>query len=163
MGGFGNTFTYKEFSLYVFCQFSSGDAPNFLSAIYSTNFPGAFQNQPLAILGKYWTAPGDHATIQRLLSSYNANSATSNASGDFVGSSGAYSNDTYLRVKTAALSYALPEAFLQKVHIKDGSIYVNAQNLFTITNYKVGDPEQPGNYTAFPLQRIVAFGLSLKF
>jgi len=80
-----------------------------------------------------------------------------------VQSNGALSNDTYLRVKTAALSYALPGDFLKKVHVQGASIYVNAQNLFTITNYKVGDPEQPGSFTSFPLQRIVAFGLSLKF
>jgi TonB-linked SusC/RagA family outer membrane protein len=161
MGGFGNNFTYKHFSLYVFCQFSSGDAPNYLSAIYGVNFPGAMQNQPEAILNNYWKAPGDHATLQRLASSSNSSSLIS--AGDFVQSSGAYSNDTYLRVKTAALSYSLPDAFLKKVHVKGGSIYINAQNLLTITNYKVGDPEQPGNYTSFPLQRIVAFGLNLKF
>jgi TonB-linked SusC/RagA family outer membrane protein len=160
MGGFGNNFTYKHFSLYVFCQFSSGDAPNYLSGVYSVNHPGSMQNQPEAILNNYWKAPGDHTTLQRLASSYNSSLASA---GDFVGSSGAFSNDTYLRVKTAALSYALPDAFLQKVHIKGGSIYVNAQNLLTITNYKVGDPEQPGSYTSFPLQRIVAFGLNLKF
>ena len=119
------------------------------------------QNQPEAILNNYWKAPGDHATLQRLASSSNSSSLIS--AGDFVQSSGAYSNDTYLRVKTAALSYSLPDAFLKKVHVKGGSIYINAQNLLTITNYKVGDPEQPGNYTSFPLQRIVAFGLNLKF
>jgi len=161
MGGFGNTFTYKHFSLYVFCQFSSGEQPNYLSAIYSNNFPGGMTNEPEAILGKYWTAPGDHATLQRLAASYNSSSI--NSLGDFVQSNGALSNDTYLRVKTAALSYALPGDFLKKVHVQGASIYVNAQNLFTITNYKVGDPEQPGSFTSFPLQRIVAFGLSLKF
>ncbi|WP_254060881.1 SusC/RagA family TonB-linked outer membrane protein [Mucilaginibacter sp. L196] len=160
MGGFGNNFTYKHFNLYIFCQFSSGDAPNYLSEVYGVNYPGAMQNQPEAILNNYWKAPGDHATLQRLASSYNS-SVTS--AGDFAQSSGAYGNDTYLRVKTAALSYALPDAFLKKVHVKGGSIYVNAQNLLTITNYKVGDPEQPGSYTSFPLQRIVAFGLNLKF
>ncbi len=78
-------------------------------------------------------------------------------------STGAYTNDTYLRVKTAALSYALPDAWVKKVNIKNASLFINAQNLFTITNYKFGDPEQPGSFTSFPLQRIVAFGLNLKF
>jgi TonB-linked SusC/RagA family outer membrane protein len=162
MGGFGNTFTYKKFSLYVFCQFSSGDEPNAISALYSRNAPGEESNLPTYVLGKYWTGPGDtHATLQRLGSS--DNSQYLGATYDFVGSTGAITNDTYLRVKTAALSYALPDAWLKKVNIQGASIYVNAQNLFTITNYKFGDPEQPGNFTSFPLQRIVAFGLSLKF
>jgi len=162
MGGFGNTFTYKRFSLYVFCQFSSGEEPNYLSGVYSPfAIPGMMNNVPEYILGKYWTAPGENATLQRLASGYSSRSISSE--GAFTQSSGIYSNDTYLRVKTAALSYSLPDALLKKVHIQRASIYVNAQNLFTITNYKVGDPEQPGSYTAFPLQRIVAFGLNLKF
>jgi len=160
MGGFGNTFTYKRFSLYVFCQFSSSEQPNYLSAVYST-IPGTMNNVPEYILGKYWEAPGDHATLQRLASGYSSSSI--NAESAFNQSSGAYGNDTYLRVKTAALSYALPDAWLKKVNIKNASLFINAQNLFTITNYKAGDPEQPGSFTAFPLQRIVAFGLNLKF
>jgi len=160
-GGFGNTFTYKKFSFYVFCQFSSGDEPNALSALYNGALPGGEVNLPTYVLGKYWTTPGQNATLQRLSSSYN--SAYSQPAYDFTQSSGALSNDTYLRVKTAALSYALPEAWLKKVHISNGSIYVNAQNLITITNYKFGDPEQPGDYSSFPLQRIVALGLNLKF
>ena len=112
-------------------------------------------------MNNYWKNPGDHAQLQRLSSSYN--SAALNSAQDFAQSSGIYGNDTYFRVKTVALSYALPDAFLKKIHIQGGSIYVNAQNLFTITNYKVGDPEQAGNYTTFPLQRIVAFGLNFKF
>jgi len=51
----------------------------------------------------------------------------------------------------------------KKLYLHDARIYVNAQNLLTITNYKVGDPETFGDLTGFPLQRIVAFGLSLNF
>ncbi len=161
MGGFGNTFTYKQFSLYVFCQFSSGIQPNAISALYS-NPPGEEYNLPTYVLGKFWTGPGDtHATLQRLASSYSSQYLT--GAYDFSESTGAYTNDTYLRVKTAALSYALPDAWLKKVNIKNASLFINAQNLFTITNYKFGDPEQPGSFTTFPLQRIVAFGLNLKF
>jgi len=162
MGGFGNNFTYKHFSLFVFCQFSSGNAPNYLASIYGSTVPGELTNEPSAILNNYWKTTGDHAMLQRLSSSYNS-SAFSSASYDFAYSSGVYSNDTYLRVKTVSLSYALPDAFLRKVHIQGGNIYVNAQNLLTITNFKVGDPEQPYSFPTFPLQRIVAFGLNLKF
>lgn len=161
MGGVGNNLTYKNFNLYVFCQFSSGNAPNYLAGLYYSDFPGAFTNQPAAILGEYWQKEGDQASIQRLASSYNSSSMSTLAA--FTQSDGVYSDNTYLRVKTVSLSYALPDAFLQKVRVKGGNIYMNAQNLFTITNYKVGDPEQPGTFTAFPLQRIVAFGLSFKF
>ncbi|ERJ57164.1 SusC/RagA family TonB-linked outer membrane protein [Sphingobacterium paucimobilis] len=161
MGGIGNNFTYKDFGLYIFCQFSSSYSPNYLSALYTSDFPGAPTNQPVAILDNYWQQPGDDALIQRLASSYNSSSLRTIPI--FTQSDGVYSNNTYLRVKTVALSYTLPERILKHIHVKGGGIYANAQNLFTITNYKVGDPEQPGTITALPLQRIVALGLNLKF
>jgi len=160
MGGFGNNFTYKRFSLYVFCQFSSQNAPNYLAEVY-TNQLGFEYNQPTAVLNNYWTAPGDVAQLQRLASSYS--SVALNSAFKFEQSSGVYSDDTYLRVKTVSLSYQLPDAFLKKIHIKGGSVFMNAQNLLTFTDYKAGDPELPGSYTSFPIQRILAFGLNLKF
>jgi TonB-linked SusC/RagA family outer membrane protein len=160
-GGLGNTFTYKQFSLYVFCQFSSRNAPNYLAEIYTTNQLGLEYNQPVAVLNNYWKAPGDVAQLQRLASSYG--STAIGAAIRFPQSSGAYGDDTYLRIKTASLSYQLPNTLLNKVHIKAASVFVNGQNLLTFTNYKVGDPETPGVFTSFPIQRIVAFGLNLKF
>lgn len=161
-GGFGNTLSYKRFSLYVFCQFSSGMEPNAISSLYNGNPPGGESNLPAYVLGKYWTGPGDtHATLQRLVTGYN--SAYAESAYTFGESTGAYTNDTYLRIKTAALSYTLPDEWVRKVSIKSASITASAQNLFTFTNYKFGDPEQPGSFTSFPLQRIVAFGLNLKF
>ncbi|TKC64066.1 SusC/RagA family TonB-linked outer membrane protein [Pedobacter hiemivivus] len=169
MGGFGNTFTYKQFSLYVFCQFASQNAPNYLSQIYGSNQLGFRFNQPLAVLGNYWKAPGEVAELQRLASSYStptiAGTGTNavNTALKFAQSTGAYSDDTYLRIKTVSLAYQLPAALLNKVHIKGANVFMNAQNLLTFTNYKVGDPEQPGLFTAVPVQRVVAFGLNLKF
>jgi len=161
MGGFGNTFTYKQFSLYVFCQFASQNAPNYLYEIYNNNQLGFMYNQPAAVLGNYWKAPGDNAQLQRLAASYS--SPAINTVFNFAQSNGVYSDDTYLRVKTASLSYQVPNTLINKVHIKGASVFVNAQNLLTFTNYKVGDPEQPGSFTAVPVQRVVAFGLNLKF
>jgi TonB-linked SusC/RagA family outer membrane protein len=162
MGGIANTFTYKRISLYAFFQFSSQVAPNWLYNIYSSNTPGVIiSNQPVQALD-YWKAPGDHTQLQKLTTS-NYGNATAQAASSFVGSSGGYSVDTYLRLKTLSLSYALPDAALKKLHMRDFRIYANAQNLLTFTNYKVGDPEQFGSLTSFPLQRIVAFGLSFNF
>jgi TonB-linked SusC/RagA family outer membrane protein len=160
-GGFGNNFTYKQFSLYVFCQFSDQNAPNYLAQVYGSGQFGFVGNQPLPVLGQYWQAPGDVAQLQRPASSYN--SVAIGSALNFSQSSAVYSNDTYLRVKTVALSYQLPADILKKAHIKGASVYVNGQNLLTFTNYKVGDPETPGYYTSFPVQRILAFGLNLKF
>ncbi|WP_218155290.1 SusC/RagA family TonB-linked outer membrane protein [Chitinophaga sp. YR627] len=160
MGGFGNTFTWKQFSLYVFCQFASQNAPNYLAEIYNDNQLGFAYNQPVAVLDNYWKEAGDVKQLQRLGSSYS--SAAIGTALKFSQSSGIYGDDTYLRVKTFSFSYQLPTAFLNKAHMKGAGIFVNAQNLLTFTNYKVGDPETPGSFSNFPVQRILAFGLNLK-
>jgi hypothetical protein len=160
-GGMGNTMTYKNFSLYLFFQFSSQMAPNWLSYIYSSYFIGfANYNMPVEAL-KYWKHPGDQTQIQRLTTTWSTD--TYNASSAFASSSGAYSNDTYVRLKTVSLSYSLPAGLLKKWHMKDCRAYINAQNLLTFTNFKVADPEQFGDFAAFPIQRIVACGLSFNF
>lgn len=161
MGGLGNTLRYKNFNLFIFCQFSSSYSPNYLAALYNTDYPGGPANQPLEILGQYWQKPDDRAVIQRLGSSYNSNSLYTIPS--FTQSEAVYANNTYMRIKTVSLSYALPEKFIQKMHVHSGNIYLNAQNLLTFTNYKIGDPEQPGTFTALPLQRIVSIGANVKF
>ncbi len=163
MGGFGNTFTYKQFSLYVFIQFSDQTAPNWLYTAYEQYAPGFTNiNQPTYVLGRYWTGPGDtHATLQRLMTSYS--SAAFESANYFGGSSGAYSDDTYARVKTVALSYALPDPLMKRWHMRGARIFCNVQNLLTVTNYKVADPETFSDYTAFPIQRTVALGLNCNF
>jgi len=161
MGGLGNTFTYKHFSLYVFFQFSSQMAPNWLQTIYSSYPPGVIvSNLPVQALS-YWKKPGDQTALQKLSVSYF--SATTAAAGTFGASSGAYSDDTYLRLKTMSLSYSLSENMLKRIHIHDCRIFVNAQNLLTFTDYKVTDPEQFNQFAIVPLQRIIAFGLNLNF
>jgi TonB-linked SusC/RagA family outer membrane protein len=161
MGGFGNNFTYKRFSLYVFFQFSSQEAPTYLATVYSAYTPGlSAYNQPLPVMN-YWKKQGDNAPLQRLISGYGSTGFQS--ANDFATSSGVYGDDTYMRLKTVALSYALPETFLKRLHIHDCRLYINAQNLLTFTDYKVGDAETFSDYTSFPLQRTIAFGLNLNF
>jgi TonB-dependent starch-binding outer membrane protein SusC len=161
MGGFGNTFSYKHISLYVFFQFSSQEAPNYMSEVYGSYIPGiAIDNQPVQVLN-YWKNPGDHATFQKLTSNYGT--TTAQAAENFSSSSGAYSNDTYARLKTVALSYSFPDAYLKKAHIQSARVYINAQNLLTLTNYKVADPETFANYTGVPVQRTIVCGLNFNF
>jgi TonB-linked SusC/RagA family outer membrane protein len=160
MGGFGNTFSYKRFSLNVFFQFSSQTATNWLAAV-NYLYPGVQQqNLPVQALN-YWKGPGDNTPLQRLGSGYGSPAIAS--AGAFGQSTGGYSDDTYFRLKTLSLSYNLSDAALKRLHIKDCRVFINAQNLLTFTDYKVGDPELFGNLTAFPLQRIVAGGLSFNF
>lgn len=161
MGGLGNTFTYRRLSLYIFFQFSSQEAPNYLQTVYGSFIPGtSATNQPVEALN-YWKNPGDQTVLEKLTTGYGSAAYTPGVA--FNSSSGAYGTDTYARLKTMSLSWSLPEAFCKKAHIQNAKIYLNGQNLLTITSWKVADPEQFANYTAFPIQRTMACGLNFNF
>jgi TonB-linked SusC/RagA family outer membrane protein len=53
---------------------------------------------------------------------------------------------TYVRNKTLMLGYTLPKNLIAKMGINYLRIYVEALNLFTITNYSGFDPEITGDY-----------------
>lgn len=68
---------------------------------------------------------------------------------------------SYIKLKSLTLGYTLPKNILDKVKLYHARVYVQAQNLFTITNYKGADPEGLGY--PYPLPRTFSFGLSFGF
>lgn len=162
-GGLGNTFTYGGLSLTAFFRFTKQMGHNYLYAIYNGLTPGNEFNLP-ALATNHWRASGDHTPMQRLTTGSGAmGSLASRAANYFNTSSGAYSDASYIRLQTLSLAYTLPAAYLKKIGMKNASVYVNAQNLLTITSYKVGDPQTPGSLYGIPLQRIISGGVSLDF
>lgn len=160
-GGLGNTFSYKGFSLMAFFQFTKQASLNYLAAIYSSqNMPGGFTNLPVQALN-YWKNPGDDTKLQKVGTGFDYN--ITSAAYAFPSSSGAYSDASYIRLKTLSLDYRLPDQYLARAGVKNLRIFVNAQNLLTITGYEVGDPESAGSLYVLPLQRTIAFGLSFNF
>jgi TonB-linked SusC/RagA family outer membrane protein len=89
-----------------------------------------------------------------------------------VNSSEAYMSDFwlvdawYIRLKTVDLAYQIPNKILPRV-IGNARLYVNAYNLFTLTNYDKyqQDPEIKTNSAgdAYMNQRVVNFGMQLSF
>ena len=68
-------------------------------------------------------------------------------------------NGSFIKLKTMTIGYSLPQNLLQKVNVRRARVYMQAQNLFTITGYTGADPEGLG-YT-YPLPRTLTFGLSV--
>ena len=68
---------------------------------------------------------------------------------------------SYIKLKTMTLGYTLPEKLLKKLHIGNARLYLQAQNLFTLTNYTGADPEGLGY--PYPMPRSYTFGLSVGF
>ncbi|WP_343669679.1 SusC/RagA family TonB-linked outer membrane protein [Chitinophaga sp.] len=167
-GGLNNTFTYKNWNLSLFFKFSKAMAKNYLNGIqYASPLPGGQINLPVFMQDMFWTKPGDNATLQRLTTGYYGaakNGTLAQRAGSYFSSSSAvYSDNTYLRLKSVAVSYSLPASSVKKLGIQSCAFNVTAQNLFTITNYKFGDPEMPGTLYTIPMQLIVTGGFNLEF
>src|SRR5690606_14691102 len=93
------------------------------------------------------------------------------------GPNGYYSTRTleegsYLRLKTVALNYRIPNEWSSKFKVNEINVYTSAQNLWTWTNYSGMDIEvstrnsvlTPGlDYSSYPRMRIYTLGLKVTF
>lgn len=73
-------------------------------------------------------------------------------------------NAAFIRLKNVELGYTINSPLLTKAKISNLRIYASAFNLFTITKVKDYDPEgTSGSGQFYPQQRIINFGLNLRF
>ena len=85
---------------------------------------------------------------------------------NYVGSTYYLQDASYLRMKNIMLSYDFPIVLISRMRAKELNVYVSADNLFTITKFKGGDPERTsltGNLAQYPQARILNIGLNVKF
>ncbi|SFW52392.1 TonB-linked outer membrane protein, SusC/RagA family [Chitinophaga sancti] len=167
-GGLNNSFTYKNWSLSLFFKFSKAMTKNYLAGLsYASPLPGGQINLPSFMENMFWTKPGDQGKLMRLTTGYYGaarNGQLAQRYGSyFTNSDAVYSNNFYLRLKSAMLSYSLSPTTVKRLGIQGCAFNITAQNLFTITNYKFGDPETPGSLYSIPVQLIVTGGFSLDF
>jgi TonB-linked SusC/RagA family outer membrane protein len=156
-GGLANNFSYKNFQLGIFIEFRKQKGINYLGQLYGT--PGGIANQPEALISDHWKEPGDDAAFQRYAAVYGDAAI---ALANYRQSDAIYSDASYIRFKTVSLSYLIPSKILNKIDAKSLRIYINAQNLFTITGYKGNDPATQ-NFYGVPTLRVITGGLQLNF
>jgi TonB-linked SusC/RagA family outer membrane protein len=151
-GGFQNNITYKNWQLDVLVQFVKQTGYNYLSIFGSPGFfNGSIQNQPTVVLNA-WSAPGSSSDIEK----YVANSASTAVSA-YTNKAiivAAISDASFIRLKNVSLSYQLPTKWQQFLRLRNTRLYVQAQNLLTVTNYSGLDPETQGK-TLPPLRMII--------
>ncbi len=152
-GGFTNSYSYKGLRLDIFFEFRKQIGKNYLAFIYNPYAlpPGTMGNQPTTVLSA-WQNPGDETGIQKLSATFGT--PPFNALTYFSRSDAVYSDASYIRLKNISLSYAIPSSWLKKAHLSGSRIYMQAQNLFTITKYKGADPETQNLYTLPPLKTL---------
>jgi hypothetical protein len=81
---------------------------------------------------------------------------------------------SYLRAKVIQLGYTFKPSILSKANIENARIYIQGQNLFTITSYQGLDPAMGTrnnateqwtgiDYGNYPAARVIMFGLNMSF
>jgi TonB-linked SusC/RagA family outer membrane protein len=150
-GGFMNSFTYKGFQLEVFFQFARQTGTGYISFT-----PGAMFNQPDYVLSR-WQKETDNADTQR----FGQSSTTSTAYGLFISSDRSVNDASYVRMKNLSLSYSLPAKLLSRLRASGARVFIQGQNLMTMTNFKGLDPETSNGF--LPPLRVLTGGVSLTF
>ena len=151
-GGFQNNFKYKEFELNIFFQFVKQNGRNYLSTFSSP--PGFLNNQPSIVMQR-WQKIGDVTSIQKFTQNYSSLARAAYRDSRFYGDN-VISDASFIRLKNLSLSYQLGSKLNQKLHLQKSIIYVQGQNLFTITKYEGIDPENNGANRLPPLRMLTA-------
>ncbi|WP_313259509.1 TonB-dependent receptor [Sphingobacterium sp.] len=157
-GGFSNTFSYKDVSLFVRMDFTTGHT------IY---------NEPRArLLGQFsghmglstevfnsWQKEGDKTDIPKFY--WADQNVMQNL---YRGNSFYYEKGDFLAIREVTLSYKIPLSIIQRVGLKNLRINVTGNNLHYFTNYKSLNPEEGGTDNgSYPIPRNIIFGAKVVF
>lgn len=160
-GGFTNNFTYKDFDLSIFFQWSYGN--NIINAnrlIFENGEPRKETNMFASYINR-WTPENPNSDIPAV-----------RGQGPKVFSSRVIEDGSYLRLKTISLGYNVPAKALKKCSLSSARIFISGENLLTFTSYSGYDPEvsvrnsalTPGfDYSAYPRAYNFSVGLNIGF
>jgi TonB-linked SusC/RagA family outer membrane protein len=73
----------------------------------------------------------------------------------------AHEDASYLRLKNITLGYNFKGKLIKTNHINNCRLYVDVQNVLTLTKFSGLDPEVENNSASYPLQRTFSVGLNL--
>lgn len=163
IGGFSNNFSYGNFDLNIFLQWSYGN--DVLNA-NRIEFEGGDPTQRnllnmFASFANRWTPENQTNDLYRL-----------GGQGPAYYSSRTIEDGSFLRLKTVSLGYNLPVSVMKSLKMRSLRFSVSAQNLLTWTKYSGLDPEvstrhsalTPGfDWSPYPRPRSITIGLNANF
>ena len=160
-GGWSNNFSYKNFDLSLFFQFSGG---NYIyNGTKATVSDMRYWNNSKEVLQNYWTPERKNAMFPKPVY------------GDNYSNGSAMPISDYLRLKNISLGYTFnTKNWASAIGISKLRVYAQVQNLFVITGYSGMDPEVMSNTTnatlapgtdknTLPQARTYTFGVNLAF
>lgn len=153
-GGLENNLVWGKWNLSFLFQFvGQKNASNFTQL---TNRPMSISNQPEYVLDR-WQPNHTNAFYQRYTVS---NAAANNSYAQFRESNGAYSNASMIRLRNLSLGFDLLGSKWKAHGINAANVFVQGNNLATITNYPGLDPE---SRSLLPPIKMITAGFQLTF
>jgi TonB-linked SusC/RagA family outer membrane protein len=159
-GGINFSASYKNFDI---SMFFSGMVykPYNTSKLYTDFFPlgeglGNHSTRLLdAMQGYYdYVATGTYTSKYAALTTLNTNSE--NLSSDWY-----IENGSFLKLKNIMIGYSIPDNALRMLKLRSARVYLQAQNLFTLTKYTGPDPEALSY--PYPFARSYTLGINFGF
>lgn len=152
-GGFQHNFRYRSFSLEMSCMFvKQMGIYDGMSTLY---MPGTMRNQDAAVV-KRGQRTGDRTIVQRL-----SQDGSLRGNYDMLnGSNLKFADASFIRLTNLSLSWQMSAARSHVMGLKNCSIYMQGQNLFTFTTYPGFDPETQTR-KAIPPLRMITTGIRL--
>jgi TonB-linked SusC/RagA family outer membrane protein len=169
-GSLSNQFSYKGLSFSVSFYYQYGShvyAEPKLQNDGNSNFD-PYLNQSKTALNR-WQKPGDVATNPRRLLN---GQAVMPGSGTMIDVGGAVStrylfDGDFIRLSNISLGYDFPKHWINRLHLSNAKIYLQANNLATWTRYSGQDPENVGpsgtGSILYPQTRSYSLGLNINF
>ncbi|QBK77641.1 SusC/RagA family TonB-linked outer membrane protein [Myroides odoratimimus] len=151
-GGLQNTITYKNFNLDFLFYFIKTDNYN-LNRYYIPS--GANMTNVPAVMTDYYSKSNPNATYMPA----NISNPNNNLFSPYIKSTATISDASYIRLKNVGLSYTLK---MPKLKMESVKLFLQGQNLWTITSYKAMDPEFI-SFGGLPPLRTISFGAQLTF
>ena len=155
-GGFQTDLSYKNWQLIANFSYAIG------GKIYNSDKTslmkqnGGGTSWSVDMLDR-WTPENPDADVARLTTS-TANVWTNSSTRFLV-------DRSFLKLKNLSVAYNFPQEWLKKVNIGQASLYLQAENLFTLATQQGLDPEQTYDgttYFRYPAMKTISVGLNLK-
>lgn len=155
-GGFSTNVSYKNFSLNAVFNYVYGN--KIFNRAYHEYTLGAgygWTNLMTDNLDR-WSVDNQNGEIPR---------AHSTNLDRMLISSRLMQNGSYLRMKALTFAYDFPQKMIKPLFMSNLRLYITAENLFTLTQFRGGDPESPGTveFETYPNSKAVIFGLNVSF
>ncbi|MEP6512542.1 MAG: SusC/RagA family TonB-linked outer membrane protein, partial [Parafilimonas sp.] len=113
------------------------------------------------IVGRWTPETATTATYPRLTPGYNANNDINPFFGGGSVNTFWVHSGNYFRIKNVDVGYTIPYKLTNRVKISSLRVFINGLNLFTHAKFDRVDPEVSGQ--VYPIQRVINFGINVKF